>query len=109
MKDKEDTNENMRDREKGMINLNFAGIRSREELYRYLQEKLNLPESRGENLDNIYAVLTEASGKIHIIVEGLSKSRRRLGSYLDGVFENAQGRGGGYRGFNHRGARTNRC
>ena len=35
MKDKEDTNENMRDREKGMINLNFAGIRSREELYRY--------------------------------------------------------------------------
>lgn len=87
MKDKEDTNENMRDREKGMINLNFAGIRSREELYRYLQEKLNLPESRGENLDNIYAVLTEASGKIHIIVEGLSKSRRRLGSYLDGVLK----------------------
>ena len=44
-------------------------------------------KSRGENLDNIYAVLTEASGKIHIIVEGLSKSRRRLGSYLDGVLK----------------------
>jgi len=105
MKDKEDTNENLRDREKGMINLNFAGIRSREELYRYLQEKLNLPESRGENLDNIYAVLTEASGKIHIIVEGLSKAGKLSGRR----FENTQGRGGGYRGFNHRGARTNRC
>ena len=40
MKDKEDTNENMRDREKGMINLNFAGIRSREELYRNPGEKI---------------------------------------------------------------------
>ena len=68
-----------------MIKLNFAGIRSREEMYRYLQGKLNLPESRGENLDNIYAMLSEASGRIHIIVEGLDKSRKRLGSNLDGV------------------------
>ena len=70
-----------------MIKLNFAGIRSREEMYRYLQGKLNLPESRGENLDNIYAMLSEASGRIHIIVEGLDKSRKRLGSNLDGVLK----------------------
>ena len=45
--------DNEKEKEKGMIKLNFAGIRSREEMYRYLQGKLNLPESRGENLDNI--------------------------------------------------------
>lgn len=70
-----------------MIKLNFAGIGSREEMYRYLQGKLNLPESKGDNLDNIYAMLSEASGKIHIIVEGLAKSRKRLGSNLDGVLK----------------------
>ena len=52
--------DNEKEKEKGMIKLNFAGIRSREEMYRYLQGKLNLPESRGENLDNIYAMLSEA-------------------------------------------------
>ena len=50
--------DNEKEKEKGMIKLNFAGIRSREEMYRYLQGKLNLPESRGENLDNIYAMLS---------------------------------------------------
>ena len=79
--------ENEREKEKGMIKLNFAGIGSREEMYRYLQGKLNLPESKGDNLDNIYAMLSEASGKIHIIVEGLAKSRKRLGSNLDGVLK----------------------
>ena len=46
----------MRDRGKGYDKFEFCrGSDPGEELYRYLQERLNLPESRGENLDNIYA------------------------------------------------------
>lgn len=70
-----------------MIRLNFSGIHSREEMHRYLQTKLQLPCSQGEELDDIYDFLTMAAGRIHIIVEGLAKSRKRLGSYLDGVLK----------------------
>lgn len=70
-----------------MIKLNFAGIRTRQELYRYLEEKLQVPQSQGESLDNIYDFLTLAAGRLHIIVEGMSKSRARLGGYLDGVIK----------------------
>ena len=67
-----------------MIRLNFSGIQSREEMHQYLQTKLQIPSSQGEEMDDIYNFLTLAAGRIHIIVEGLAKSRKRLGSYLDG-------------------------
>lgn len=70
-----------------MIKLNFSGIRSGEELHRYLREKLQLPASQGEDLDDIYDFLTMATGRIHIIVEGLGRCRKRLGSYLDGALK----------------------
>ncbi len=72
---------------KSMIKLNFEEIGSREEMQRYLADKLSIPSSSGESLDNIYEFLTMAAGRIHIIVEGLSKGRKRLGSYLDGVLK----------------------
>ncbi|HJC22514.1 MAG TPA: barstar family protein [Candidatus Eisenbergiella merdavium] len=68
-----------------MIKLNFAGIRTRKELHQYLEDKLQLPESQGESLDNIYDFLTMAAGRLHIIVEGMSRNHTRLGGYLDGV------------------------
>ena len=68
-----------------MIKLNFAGIHTRQELHRYLEEKLQLPQSQGESLDNIYDFLTLAAGRLHIIVEGMSRNRSKLGGYLDGV------------------------
>ena len=70
-----------------MIRLNFSGIQSREEMHQYLQTKLQIPSSQGEEMDDIYNFLTLAAGRIHIIVEGLAKSRKRLGSYLDGVLK----------------------
>ncbi len=78
-----------------MIKLNFAGIHTRQELHRYLEEKLQqLPQSQGESLDNIYDFLTLAAGRLHIIVEGMSRNHSRLGGYLDGVVQDAA-RGGG--------------
>ena len=68
-----------------MIKLNFAGIHTRQELHEYLEEKLQLPRSQGESLDNIYDFLTLAAGRLHIIVEGMSRNHSKLGGYLDGV------------------------
>ena len=68
-----------------MIKLNFAGIHTRQELHEYLEEKLQLPRTQGESLDNIYDFLTMAAGRLHIIVEGISRNHSRLSGYLDGV------------------------
>ena len=68
-----------------MIKLNFAGIRTRQELHEYLEEKLQLPRTQGESLDNIYDFLTMAAGRLHIIVEGITGRHAKLGGYLDGV------------------------
>ena len=68
-----------------MIKLNFAGIHTIQELHEYLEEKLQLPRSQGESLDNIYDFLTLAVGRLHIIVEGMSRNHSKLGGYLDGV------------------------
>lgn len=68
-----------------MIKLSFAGIRTRQELHRYLEEKLQVPQSEGESLDNIYDFLTMAAGKLHIIVEGITRNHGKQAGYLDGV------------------------
>ena len=87
MINKEEQKEEKKENGKKMIRLNFAGIKSREEMYAYLQDRLQIPRSQGDNLDNIYDFLTLANGRLHIIVEGLSRSRNRLGSYMDGVLK----------------------
>ena len=64
-----------------MIHLNLEKVKTREELYQYLKEALELPENCGQNLDAIYDVLTESAKEREILIEGLEAYNEVSGGY----------------------------
>lgn len=64
-----------------MIHLNLETLESKSRLFKYLKEKLELPENCGENLDALYDVLTESGKERRIIIEGYQKYNDMTGGY----------------------------
>ena len=64
-----------------MIHLNLETLESKSRLFKYLKEKLELPENCGENLDALYDVLTESAKERRIIIEGYQKYNDMTGGY----------------------------
>jgi len=66
-----------------MIHLELGTIESRDQLYAYLKEKLELPKACRENLDALYDVLTESLEERKILITGLQRYNETSGGYGD--------------------------
>ena len=64
-----------------MICLDLGTLKTKSELYQYINEQLHLPEYSGENLDALYDVLTEPGVKRRIVIRGLDNFNAKTEGY----------------------------
>ena len=69
------------------ITLDFKNINSKEELHSYLQQRLQLPDSYGKNLDALHDCLTERGEKYSVRVEHFEHLKMVLGDYADTLLQ----------------------
>lgn len=70
-----------------IIELDGRQMRDRAALYDHLQEKLELPEGCGRNLDALYDVLTERGTPVVFRLCAWTEAQQRLGGYAEALLE----------------------
>lgn len=68
------------------IDLNFAGIKTREALHDYLSEQFQFPSYYGKNLDALWDLLMEISEETCLKLSNEICLSQALGQYADKLF-----------------------